>query len=109
MVSVPALSNPGPDEWFNTAAFAIPAPYTFGNAGRNILRGPGLVTLDASLARQFSFGEKASLQVEAQAFNSLNRVNFNLPQNFADSPATFGRIFSARDPRQAQFALRVQF
>jgi len=109
VVGNPSLANPSPQEWFNTAAFAIPAPYTFGNAGRNILRGPGLVTWNASLARRFALREKTSLQVEAQAFNLLNRVNFNLPQSWVDDPSTFGQIFSARDPRQIQFAMRLQF
>ncbi len=49
-----AFSRPTPQQWFNTAAFAIPAPYTFGNAGRNILRGPGLATVDFSLKRAFA-------------------------------------------------------
>jgi hypothetical protein len=103
------LANPTPQEWFNTAAFAIPPPYTFGNAGRNILVGPGLFTVDTSLARRFQVGERSAIVFEAQAFNALNRVNFQMPQNFADVPSTFGRIFSANAPRQIQFALRYSF
>jgi hypothetical protein len=105
----PALSNPTPQEWFNTAAFAIPAQYTFGDAGRNILRGPGLATVDFSLRRAFALREGMSLTAEAQSFNMLNRTNFNLPDAFADQPLTFGKIFSAKDPRQIQFALRLAF
>jgi hypothetical protein len=105
----PALSNPTPQEWFNTAAFAIPAQYTFGDAGRNILRGPGLATVDFSLRRSFTLREGMSLTAEAQSFNMLNRANFNLPDAFADQPLTFGKIFSAKDPRQIQFALRLAF
>jgi hypothetical protein len=45
----------------------------------------------------------------AQAFNLLNRANFNLPQAYADDPANFGRIYSAKDSRQVQFALRMDF
>ena len=103
------LANPSAQEWFNTAAFAIPAPYTFGNAGRNILFGPGLFTVDTSLSRRFQLGERNAIVVEAQAFNALNRVNFQMPQNFADVPSTFGRIFSANPPRQIQFAVRYSF
>jgi hypothetical protein len=103
------LANPTPQEWFNTAAFAIPSQYTFGNAGRNILFGPGLCTVDTSLARRFHVGERSTIVVEAQAFNALNRVNFQMPQNFVDVPSTFGRIFSANSPRQIQFALRYSF
>jgi hypothetical protein len=98
------------DRWFNTAAFAVPARYTFGNAGRNILRGPAFASTDVSLTRKFVLvREKLSLQAEAQVFNLMNRTNYNLPEAFVDEPATFGRILSARSPRQMQFALRLQF
>jgi hypothetical protein len=105
----PALSNPSPDRWFDTSAFAVPEQYTFGNAGRNIVRGPGLATVDVSLSRQFTLAERGSLQFQAQAFNLLNRANFDLPEHFADAPATFGKIFSAKAPRQVQFSLRFSF
>ncbi|MGA2739836.1 MAG: TonB-dependent receptor [Bryobacteraceae bacterium] len=103
------LANPSAQEWFNTAAFAIPPQYTFGDAGRNILIGPGLFTVDTSLSRRFQVGERSAIVFEAQAFNALNRVNFQMPQNFADVPSTFGHIFSANPPRQIQFALRYSF
>lgn len=105
----PSLADRSPLRWFNTAAFAAPPPYQFGNAGRNIVRGPGLVSVDAALARRFQIGGKTSLMAEAQAFNLLNRTNFDLPQHYADDPASFGMIFSAKAPRQAQVSLRVQF
>jgi hypothetical protein len=105
----PALSNPTPQEWFNVNAFAIPPQYTWGDAGRNILRGPGLFTADLSLRRTFALGDRIHLTAEAQSFNTLNRANFNLPDAFADQPLTFGKIFSAKDPRQIQFALRLAF
>ncbi len=105
----PKLSNPTPQEWFNTAAFAIPPQYTWGDAGRNILRGPGLASVDFSLRRVFALRERTTLTAEAQTFNMLNRANFNLPDAFADQPLTFGKIFSAKDPRQIQFALRLTF
>ncbi len=109
LVGNPSLSNPTAAEWFNTAAFAIPAPYTFGNAGRNILRGPGYASVDLSLARRFPLGGGRNLAFEVQAFNLLNRVNYDLPQLYVDNPATFGKIFSAKPPRQVQLALRVSF
>jgi hypothetical protein len=105
----PTLSNPTPQEWFNTAAFAIPPEYTWGDAGRNILRGPALFTVDFSLRRRFTLREGITLTAEAQSFNMLNRANFNLPDAFADQPLTFGKIFSAQDPRQIQFALRLRY
>lgn len=109
VVGNPALSNPSPQEWFNTAAFAIPPQYTWGNAGRNILRGPGLATVDLSLRRRFALREGMQLTAEAQSFNALNRANFNQPDAIVDQTLTFGKIFSANPPRQIQFALRLNF
>ena len=109
VVGSPHLANPSPAEWFNTAALVVPAPYTFGNAGRNIIRGPGFFTADASLVREIRLAERGTLSLEGQAFNSMNRVNFNLPDLYVDSTDTFGRIFSARPPRQIQFAARFRF
>jgi len=108
IVGNPTLSHPTPQQWFNTSAFAIPAPYTFGNAGRNCLRGPAFATFDLSLMRRFSLTERASLTVQAQAFNLFNRVNFNLPNAYVDQP-NFGTITSAKAPRQLQIAARVNF
>ncbi len=108
VVGAPALANPGAQAWFNTAAFAIPAPYSFGNAGRNILRGPGLFSWDIDVARRFALTERLSATFEAQAFNALNRTNFDLPQLYVDQPG-FGQIFSAKPPRQLQFAVRFAF
>jgi len=105
----PHLSNRSPQEWFDVSAFAIPPAYTWGSAGRNILRGPGLATADLSLRRSFSVREGVKLTAEAQAFNALNRANFNLPDAFADQPLTFGKIFSAKASRQIQLALRLSF
>ncbi len=109
VVGNPSLPNPSANLWFNTAAFAIPAPYTFGSAGRNILRGPGLATMDVSLSRRFRLAERASAVLGVQAFNLLNRENLNLPELYADDPANFGKIFSAKAPRQVQMALRFSF
>ena len=105
----PTLANPSPQEWFDTTAFVIPPPYTWGNAGRNILRGPGLETVDLSLRRSFLLRENLRLVAEAQAFNLFNHANFNQPDAIVDQTLTFGKIFSAKDPRQLQFVLRLNF
>jgi hypothetical protein len=105
----PWLANPSPAMWFNTAAFSVAPPYTFGSAGRNILRGPGMASVDLSLSRRFMLTERTALAFDAQAFNLFNRENLNLPDAFADNAATFGKIFSARAPRQVQLALRFSF
>jgi hypothetical protein len=109
VVGDPNLSNPTPQEWFNTAAFQVAPKYTFGSAGRNILRGPGLASFDLSLVRRFHLSESGVLSFEALAFNAINRVNFDLPQAVVDQAGSFGRIFSAKAPRQIQFALRYSF
>jgi len=109
VVCSPKIANPGPQEWFNVNAFAIPPPYTWGNAGRNILRGPGLATVDFSLRRTFMLREGLQLVTEAQSFNLLNRANFNQPDAIVDEPLTFGKIFSAKDQRHIQFVLRISF
>jgi hypothetical protein len=96
------------NQWFNTAAFVVAPPNTYGNAGRNSLIGPDYNSLDLSLSRRFTLPERATLAFEVQSFNLLNRPNFNLPNAFADQ-ASFGTISSAMDPRQLQFAVRLSF
>lgn len=102
------LSNPTPNEWFDTSAFVTPPAYTFGDAGRNIIRGPGFASFDLAVVRRFAITERWKLILEAQAFNLFNRANFNLPQTYLDQP-TFGEILSAQAPRQIQFAARFAF
>jgi hypothetical protein len=104
-------ANDGPktvQQWFNTSAFVLPAAATFGNAGRNIIVGPGLVQADISLARNFVFKEKFRLQFRAEAFDALNKANFNLPAATVDA-SNFGQITSAADPRQIQLGLKLNF
>ncbi len=108
LIGNPELSNPTTLQWFNTAAFAFPVPGTFGNAGRNILEGPGFQNVNASLVKNTALSERVNLQFRAEAFNLFNHPNFNLPDNFLGSP-TFGRITSARDPRHIQFGLKLLF
>lgn len=108
LVSNPELSNPTPGRWFNTAAFTFSTPGTFGNAGRNILDGPGYQNINASLVKNTRVTERVNLQLRAEFFNLFNHPNFNLPDNFLGSP-TFGVISSAREPRHIQFGLKLLF
>jgi hypothetical protein len=101
-------ADPGPNQWFNTAAFSMPAYGTFGNAGRNILEGPGYQNVNLALIKRVSLRGRTSLQLRAEAFNLLNRTNFDLPDNFYGSP-TFGQVLSAGPPRHVQFGVRVTF
>jgi hypothetical protein len=108
VVGDPALSNPSTDRWFNTAAFAFPNPGSFGNAGRNILSGPGLASWNLSLMKDFRLAEQTSLQFRAETFNALNRANFDLPGNFIGA-ANYGRIASAQNARLIQLGLKLLF
>jgi hypothetical protein len=105
----PRLDRRTPERWFETSVFSVPPRYSFGNAGRNIVAGPGLVNFDAGLGRRLRLTEKVSLTLEAQAFNLANTPHFDLPERYVDEPANFGRIFSARAPRQLQVSTRLSF
>jgi hypothetical protein len=94
--------------WFNTAAFVNPANFTFGNSPRSVLRGPGLATLDATVEKTIAFGAGVKLDVRAEAYNLLNRANFNIP-GFTFGAADFGVISSARPARTIQLGARVSF
>ena len=73
---------------FNPAAFRIPALGTFGNAGRNIVRGAGFHSVDFSVFRNFAFTEQWKLQFRAEAVNSFNHVNYQGPVvNINSTPA----------------------
>jgi hypothetical protein len=107
-VGNPKLSNPMPQEWFNTADFPIPPYGQFGNAGRNILDGPGMAAVNFSIIKNTVVNERLTLQFRSEFFNLFNHTNFNLPDNFVGSP-TFGQLISAQDPRRVQFALKFLF
>ena len=107
-VSDARLANPTPEQFFNVDAFEIPAPFSFGNSGRNILGGATLRTLDLALVRNIRIREETKLQFRMEFFNLLNRTNFDLPEGFVDRP-TFGKIISAGPARQIQFALKLLF
>jgi Carboxypeptidase regulatory-like domain len=103
------VSDPGPDQWFNTAAFSMPAFGTFGNVERNTLEGPGYANVNLGVMREFGLGARAArVQIRLEAFNLFNSVNFNLPDNFFLSP-TFGRILSAGAPRRIQLGAKILY
>src|SRR5437867_2389919 len=116
----PAFSGPKiigrVEQWFNPAAYLLPTPGTFGDAGRGILRGPGLATLDLSLfkATSISISERTRLEFRAESFNLLNRANIGLPNPIVFSGGTTspsaGIITStSTTSRQIQFALKLAF
>jgi len=104
-----------PNQWFNPAAFVLPAAGTFGNAGRDILTAPGLVEMDSSLFKNFRVNERATLQFRAEFFNAINHPNFGWPviTTFTSSGAvspSAGLITSTlTTSRQIQFALKFKW
>ncbi len=102
------LANPTVNEWFNTAAFVINAPGTFGDAGRNILRAPGLFNLDLAAHKSFQLTERFSAQLRVESFNFTNTPPLAAP-NAQLGSSGFGQITSAGTPRENQVALKFYF
>jgi outer membrane receptor protein involved in Fe transport len=107
--------NHGPrtvEQWVSPTAFRRLDPVaeagSFGNAGRNIVRGPGYGNFDAALLRDFALTETVRLQFRAEGFNLTNNANFSLPISDLASPS-FGRIIEAGPSRVVQFGLKLLF
>jgi hypothetical protein len=107
--------NAGPhtvDEWITRSSFQRLNLQTqagqFGNAGRNIARGPSYANIDVSFVRDFDIVRDTRLQFRAEIFNVFNHVNFGLPVGDLNSPS-FGRILSAGPPRLMQFGAKWIF
>ncbi len=96
------------DRWFDTGAFALQAPFTFGSAPRNGVVGPGYANVDLALAKTWRLPRAAALELRWEIFNLFNRANFDLPHRIFGSP-DFGRISSAKNPREMQFGARIAF
>ncbi|HVO97679.1 MAG TPA: carboxypeptidase-like regulatory domain-containing protein [Bryobacteraceae bacterium] len=110
-------------QWINPAAFVANPVGTYGDVGRNAVRGPSLFQFDLSLSRMFKFGERYSMQFRADAYNIMNHTNFVGGFAPAGQPAgssygtvstglnssTFGQITGAYDPRILQLALKFYF
>lgn len=101
----------GPNRWFNVDAYTVPAPYTFGNARRNSLIGPGIDNWDSSLRKTFSIRDSQSVEFRAELFNALNHPDFGMPDStVTDGPGAAGVITStALNNREMQFGLRYRF
>jgi hypothetical protein len=108
------LDNPPPEKFFNTSAF-VRHLNGFGNAGRNIIEGPGLSNVDLSIAKNTLIKESVNLQFRAETFNLFNHPNFAQPNRTLTS-SDFGRITATRtargdlgSSRQIQFGLKLMF
>jgi hypothetical protein len=105
-------------EWINPAAFAVPSPGTFGNAPRNLARGPGQWQVDLGVKRRITLTEGLRLDFRAEFFNTFNHPQYGLPQaDLSAGPGVFGSIISSVNsgpvgtgtPRQIQFMLKIAF
>lgn len=109
------IDNPDRAMWYDTsfntanAAWGVPQIYTFGNSGRNILRGPGRINWDYSVFKDFSPSEKWHLQFRAEFFNLLNTPQFDLPSSAIGSPGAGIITATVGNPRQTQLGLRLSF
>ena len=83
------MSNPNRFLWFNPADFTVPAPYIYGDSGRNILLGPRFSSADLSLQKTFAFNERIHLDLKWDAFNAFNHTNLQNPNASVDT--SYGR------------------
>jgi Carboxypeptidase regulatory-like domain/TonB-dependent Receptor Plug Domain len=114
----PAFTGPvvtgNPNQWFNPAAFLLPAAGTWGTLGRGTYTGPGLAEVDLSLFKAFKITERTDLQFRAECFNIANRPNFGTPNaivfsNGAVSPSAGLITTTVTSSRQIQFGLKLMF
>jgi hypothetical protein len=95
--------------WFDISRFSTSAVATFGNVGRNVLRGPGLVNLDLSIFRKFVITERVRAEFRFESFNFTNTPHFNNPGTAFGNP-NFGQVTTAQaDQRSIQFGLKLSF
>ncbi len=106
----------GPNKFFNPSAFIQPLPGTYGNAGRNMLQGPGLAETDVSLTKKFVLSERLNMQFRSEFFNVFNHTNFNNPNPVVYASATGGPSPTAgvitstsTTSRQIQFGLKLMW
>jgi Carboxypeptidase regulatory-like domain len=96
------------EAWFDTSAFTAPEPFTFGNAGRGIVRADGRINYDFSLVKNVDFREGKFVQIRWEVFNALNHADFGLPGHALGGPG-FGTISDATDARILQLGVRIVF
>ncbi|MFB3828984.1 MAG: carboxypeptidase regulatory-like domain-containing protein [Bryobacteraceae bacterium] len=104
------LPNPTPERWFDISAFPIVPlnSFRFGNSGRNILEGPGMVVFNLALMKNFRTGELGSLQFRLEGFNATNHPNLRLPDRNVNT-VTAAVIDAAAPARVFQAGLRFEF
>jgi hypothetical protein len=96
-------------QYFNPAAFAVPANYTYGNASYDILWGPGQYSWDMGLSKTIPIFERLKLDLRMDAFSVFNHPTFGNPATDITNTATVGRITSAGGNRTIQFSGKLYF
>jgi hypothetical protein len=102
------VENPTTARWFNTAAFASPAVFTFGNVGRNVMRTDGVHRFDMSVFRRIPINERISAQLRVEGYNVFNTVTYGAPTAEFTS-VNFGKVLSAQASRSLQIGARIFF
>ncbi|MGA3236040.1 MAG: carboxypeptidase-like regulatory domain-containing protein [Bryobacteraceae bacterium] len=103
------LSNPTIADWFNKAAFVVPANYTYGNSDSDILRADRFKNLDFSLFKAFQVNERVRIEFRAEAFNLTNSPTFNPPGTNIDTSSGGVVTSTLSAPRNIQGALKFSF
>ncbi len=105
-----------PQKWFDTSLFGLPGAGFYGNLGRNILTGPGLVNVDFAVHKLIWHKERSRAQVRLEAFNVFNHPNFSIPARSELFDSAGRRVVSAgristttTSSRQLQLAFKWQF
>ncbi|HUS05322.1 MAG TPA: TonB-dependent receptor [Bryobacteraceae bacterium] len=115
-ISLYPPGGPTPGLWINAAAFSVPAAGAWGNAGRNLLRGPNLWEANLALSRKAQISDRWSLHFRTEIFNLFNRNQLANPLADLANPGSFGRIIAPLNsaatglgvPRQIQLVLRIE-
>jgi hypothetical protein len=102
------VSDPSSTLFFNTAAFSVPAPGTFGNAGRNTIIGPGTSVMNLGITRNVTWSQTRGVSIQLLASNLFNTVQFASIDTVVNSP-TFGQVTSVRPMRRMQLLVRFRF
>ena len=109
MTGDPNNAQRNQNQWFNPAAYAVPAPYTYGGSAPNSLQGPGSISWDSALFKKTNLTERIHLEVRMEAFDVLNHANLGNPGANISVPASVGIITSRNGSRVVQFGARLSF
>jgi hypothetical protein len=109
IVGDPHVSNPTLQRWFNPDAYAVPAPFQYGDSAPNSLFGPGFSNWDLAFLKTFPLRGTWGLEFRAELFNALNHPNFGNPNGNISTSQVGTVTRTVGSPRVVQFALRLDF